>query len=96
MRQVLNEFMQSCYKNNKLLEMFNNSHSGGTLPNPKDLVESNPILVLISFIIIEILVLCFGKWLWNNVVIKLVTIVRPATSIWQLLGLSILIKLLTN
>lgn len=54
------------------------------------------VILLLTFILIEILVLFFGKWLWNNVVTKLVTVVKPATSIWQILGFSILIKLLTN
>lgn len=96
MRQVVNELLHSCYNNNKLLEAFNAIHNGGAIPNPKALIEKNPFLVLFSFIIIEILVLCFGKWLWNNIVVQLVSGVRPAKDIWQILGFSILIKLLTN
>ena len=95
MRQFVNEFLHSCY-NNKLLETFHAIHAGGTIPDTKDLLEKNPFLVLFSFIIIEIFVLCFGKWLWNNVVIQLVSGVKPATTIWQILGFSIIIKLLTN
>lgn len=53
-------------------------------------------ILLISFIFIEILVLFFGKWLWNKVVRRLINGVNPATSIWQILGFSILIKLMTN
>ena len=58
--------------------------------------NENKFIFLLSFIIVEILILIFGKFLWNNVAIYLVPNLRPVTSIWQILGFSILIKLLTN
>jgi len=42
-------------------------------------------LVILSFI---------GKLLWNSVVVDLFTVVKPAKSIWHILGLMILISLL--
>ncbi len=95
MRKVLNEFLQGIYSNNRLLEAFN-SLQGGAVPNNSSILNNNPILVFFSFVIIELIVLCFGKWLWNNVVVDLFTAVKPASNIWQILGFSILVKLITN
>ena len=50
--------------------------------------------ILLAFIVIEILVLIFGKYLWNNVATKLIPQLAQVKNIWQILGLSILIKLL--
>jgi hypothetical protein len=50
--------------------------------------------ILLAFIIIEIFVLIFGKYLWNNIATKLIPQLRPVKNIWQILGLSILLKLL--
>jgi hypothetical protein len=45
-----------------------------------------------SFILLVILLL-IGEYLWNNVLAKLVTVVKPVTSAWQILGLWILFSL---
>ena len=67
-------------------------------PNMKSnqFASENFFLVIISIVVIQILILIFGKWLWNNVATKLITGLRPASNIWQILGLAILIKLITN
>ncbi len=52
---------------------------------------------LVSFITLVImfsLILLLGKFLWNNVLTALVPAVRPAKSIWQILGLAVLIGLM--
>lgn len=98
MRNFLDELFHSVRSNNKLYEAFISLSQGGGVPSEtqKSLLAKSPFLVLLSFIIIEVIVLCFGKWLWNNVVIQLVSGIKPAKTIWQILGLSILIKLMTN
>jgi hypothetical protein len=48
-------------------------------------------IVLIIFVVI---ILIIGKFLWNIVVCKLVTVAKPADNIWQILGLFILLNLL--
>jgi ABC-type antimicrobial peptide transport system permease subunit len=54
----------------------------------KDLVASILSLVL------AILIISFvGKFLWNTTVAELFTIVRPVRSVWQIIGLMILISL---
>jgi hypothetical protein len=49
------------------------------------------ILALILSIAIVALV---GKWLWNNIVIDLFTIAKPARSVWQIIGLMIFLGLI--
>jgi len=52
---------------------------------------------LVSFItvlIIFLLLLFFGQYLWNNVLHVLIPGVKEAKSIWQILGISLLIMLL--
>ena len=41
-----------------------------------------------------VVVLCVGMWLWNNIVVKVTTIFRPMKSIWQFLGLVLVMDLL--
>ena len=64
--------------------------------DPSQLSSKHGVIVLVSFILVELLVLFFGKFLWNSVVVKLISAAKPATSIWQILGFSILMKMLTN
>ena len=52
---------------------------------------------LVSFITVLIvfaIILFLGKWLWNTALVPLVSVARPAKSVWQILGLAILISLL--
>ena len=50
-----------------------------------------------SFFIITIAVyvvlMLIGKWLWNTVVVEMITVARPIDSVFQLIGLAILVKL---
>ena len=50
--------------------------------------------VLISIILSQILLLLFGKWLWNSFLVPVIPNIKPLQSIGHLFGLSILIKLL--
>jgi len=52
------------------------------------------IASLLSFIIAIIIVSFIGKWVWNNIILDLFTIVKPAKSIWQILGLMIFLALI--
>lgn len=62
----------------------------------ENLFQKHAIAFFFAAVIVEILVLVFGKFLWNHVLTRLVTIAKPAESIWQILGVSILLKLLYN
>ena len=96
MRKVLNQLLHSVYNEGRIHEAFQTLRAGGPVSSFETTAKKSPILILVSFIIIEILVLCFGKWLWNNIATKLVPVLQPVQTIWQILGFSILIKLLTN
>ena len=52
------------------------------------------ITMLISFIIVIILVSFLGKFLWNGVVVDLVSVAKPAKSIWQIFGLMLFLGLI--
>ena len=56
--------------------------------------EQVPLKVLIVVAIWLVAVLFVGMWLWNNVAVKLFTVLKPMTSIWQLLGLAVLVDLI--
>lgn len=49
---------------------------------------------LLSSIVSLLILLLVGEYLWNNVLAKVVTFVKPVTSIWQILGLYLLFSLL--
>ena len=54
-------------------------------------------MALVSFItvlIIFTLLLFAGKYLWNEVLHELVPAIKPAKSIWQILGIALLISLI--
>lgn len=62
--------------------------------NEKSLTNINSAALIISAILTQLLLLIFGKWLWNSYLVNTVTIVKPIQNIWQLLAVSIIIKLL--
>jgi hypothetical protein len=59
-------------------------------PHPAAGVIGGLIFTFISLLIL----LLIGEYLWNKVLVKLVTVVKPVTSVWQILGLSVLFKLM--
>tara|TARA_Y100000816_G_scaffold216936_1_gene162085 strand:- start:1400 stop:1621 length:222 start_codon:yes stop_codon:yes gene_type:complete len=54
----------------------------------------NPILALFLSTLVLLILLNLGQYLWNNVLIKVCTIVKPVNSIWQILGLYVLLQIL--
>ena len=66
-----------------------NGITGMQTPKWKDALAA--FIVLIIYVLIILLI---GQFLWNIVLCKLITIVKPAESIWQILGLAILLNLL--
>jgi hypothetical protein len=89
MRKVIAEIIEGFFQ--PKLENFNSQMKTLQIPQIK-----NPGFLLVSFIIVEFLVLLFGKYLWNTVVVKLFSGVKPVNTLWQILGLSIFIKMITN
>jgi len=61
-------------------------------------VRDTAKIALVSFltlVVVLLLLLIVGKMLWNSVLVVLFPFVEPAKSIWQILGLSILIGLIS-
>jgi len=62
-----------------------------------DAVKTHPFAALLTLLIIWLILLIVGKYLWNNALVPLAPqSVKPASSIWQILGLCILIQLMKS
>jgi len=73
----------------KVSEPFENQTGLSALPFRAALVSFLTVLIVL------LLLLLFGQYLWNNVLHVLVPGVKEAKSVWQILGISILIMLLS-
>jgi hypothetical protein len=51
---------------------------------------------ILAFVFSIVLIAFVGKWLWNGVVLDLISVAKPARSVWQIIGLAILIKLISG
>jgi len=49
------------------------------------------LFVLAIWLVVTLFV---GKFLWNSVAVKVFTVVKPLTSIWQLLAIALLLDLI--
>ena len=81
----MQKFIESCLKlsNRKNRENFNQDE------------WKDHMLIIISFVIVLLLLLLVGKYLWNNVAYKLLNgVLKPADSVWEILGLSILLRMM--
>jgi hypothetical protein len=52
------------------------------------------LVSFLTFVIVLAVLLFVGKFLWNRVLVEVVTIAKPIKSVWQLLGLAVLISLI--
>ena len=57
-------------------------------------VGGDLLVNLVTYVIVLVVLLSLGKYLWNDVLVKLVSIAKPVKSIWELLGLQILLSLM--
>lgn len=65
-------------------------HESFTNIMEKNELSTSAVVLLLIYLV---LLVVFGKYLWNEVACKHVSILNPLTSVWQLLGLSILVQL---
>lgn len=86
MRNVIENVISKILKNN-ITEGFTNVN----IMNKIDIVA-----VIISVLLSQLLLLLLGKWLWNTYLVNSVSAINKIDSIWELFGISILIKLLIN
>ena len=69
--------------------------SGGSrVPSVKDMSNTQIVAALITLVIVYAIVLLVGKYLWNNILVKLIPAVKPAKDVWEILGFMILMSLL--
>lgn len=83
--ETLHTAINAACKTSKTQEGIN----GVTYSNGSDVLAA-----FILLIIYVLFILIIGKFLWNIVLCKLISIAKPADSIWQILGLAILLNLL--
>ena len=67
--------------------------------NPRESKETKDsmtdfLVVLLAFFLAIALLSLLGKFLWNGVVVELLTIAKPAKSFWQILDLFVFVALL--
>lgn len=62
----------------------------GVAPSPARMA----VVSLIATLIVILILLFVGKYLWNNVLTEMVTCVKPVKSVWYILGLSVLVSLI--
>ena len=73
-------------------ESFQNVLSGG---RENFNYNNNNFLAMLLALLLWLAILLFvSKFLWNEVLVKLVTVVKPATSVIQILGLVILLEIM--
>jgi len=51
------------------------------------------LAVLLAYLLAIIILAFIGKFLWNGVIVDLISVAKPARSIWQILGLMIFVAL---
>lgn len=74
--------------------MLTNLHGGMANQMNNMLGINASFALIISFIFFAIIHLFVTKWLWNNVLVLLVPAIKRATSIWQMVGLTILLTMI--
>ncbi len=73
---------------NSVKEAFENQTGMSSLPFRSALVSALTVLAIL-FVLLFV-----GQYLWNNVLRELVPGVKEAKSVWQILGLAVLLMLL--
>jgi len=61
-----------------------------------NVTQVNPVVIVIVVVLIELLMLVLGKFLYNNVLCKTVTALKPLPTIWHFLGLQIIVAMLLS
>jgi hypothetical protein len=64
-------------------------------PSSRREAFTNVFAMLLAFVISLILLGFIGKYLWNNVVVELVSFAKPAKTFWEIIGLMIFISLIS-
>lgn len=62
--------------------------SNETFQDAQDKKKStvNSLVNFAFLVLVFVLVLVLGKWLWNDFLVKHITVLRPVKTVWQLLA----------
>ena len=63
------------------------------IPELQKMTGKTAVVAFLTLVVIFFLLLLVGKFLWNEVLIVLMPFIKPASSIWQILGLAVLTSL---
>ena len=75
-------------------ESFQTVLNGGKTREGFNYDHNNFLAMLLTLLLWLAILLFVSKFLWNEVLVKLVTVVKPATSVVQILGLVILLEIM--
>jgi hypothetical protein len=79
---------------NNIANLLNNVRgNSNAFTDVHSLSGGNRLMLVLLLVVYLVLLLIVGKWLWNNVLCKTVTIVKPMPNVLTLLGLVILLEL---
>jgi hypothetical protein len=85
---MLRELFSSCAAVAR--ESFGNQERFANVENKS---SGDALVALLIVIVLLALVLIFGKYLWNNVACKYITIIKPVKNVIELLAIIVLLDL---
>jgi len=53
------------------------------------------LVAFLTLIVVLLILLFIGKFLWNDVLVVVMPFIKPVKSVWQILGLALLISLMS-
>lgn len=62
-------------------------------PSRSRAIYTDMLAALLAFFLSIVILGFVGKLLWNNIVVELISVAKPAKSFWQILGLMIFLSL---
>jgi len=91
----MSQIIQKCIFHT-LSAKYPNEHFNTTENSIYEMNKLQLISFVLSLIVSQLLLLLVGKWLWNTYLVSVTDHVKPIDSIWHILGISVLLKLLIN
>ncbi len=91
LKQTVEKFVDAAFDNTALARTETFESKTGVDVSP----ARGALVSLLTLFVMLALLLFVGKYLWNEVLVALVPAVKPAKSVWQILGLSVLLMLIS-
>jgi hypothetical protein len=67
---------------------------GETTAEKNALVQA--LVAIIAFVLVVVILAFLGKFLWNNSIVPLLSVAKPATSAWHIIGLYVFASLMVG